>query len=63
MGDDDAALDNISDEDCVKDLLANPVTQVFTLQGCDVSAQRENLPFGIYILRLGNLKKKIIIYK
>ena len=57
------AIDNILSELAIQELLANPATQVFTLQGYNVTAQRENLPAGTYILRLGNKAIKTSINK
>lgn len=46
--------------DCIY-LLNNPETQIYNLQGNDVNSARNNLPAGIYILRLGNKVGKMII--
>ncbi len=43
------------------DILTNPKIKVFTLQGNDVTAQRDNLPSGTYIIRLGNKAGKVTI--
>jgi hypothetical protein len=56
-----SALEDIFAEHTIVELLANPATQVFTLQGNDVSTQRANLPTGTYILRLGNKAGKVVI--
>ena len=56
-----SALEDIFAEHTTAELLANPATQVFTLQGNDVSTQRANLPTGTYILRLGNKAGKVVI--
>lgn len=45
----------------VRDLLANPAIKVYNLQGYDVSANRNDLPAGVYILRLNNQAAKVTI--
>ena len=45
----------------VRDLLANPETKVYNLQGCEVSVNRNDLPAGVYILRLNNQAAKVTI--
>ena len=42
-------------------LLENPAVRVFNVLGADVTAHKDNLPQGAYILRVGNKVQKISI--
>ncbi len=55
------ALEDVFADQTLNELLANPETHVFTLQGVDITAKRNNLPSGVYILRLGNKAEKIAV--
>ena len=59
--DDDVSVLNIFAGHTLAELLANPETRIFTLQGSEVTAKRTNLQTGVYVLRLGNKTGKVII--
>ena len=57
----ESGISNISADADVLELLSNPATRIFTLQGYEVSANRYNLSAGVYILRLNNQAAKVTI--
>ena len=59
-------LNNTSLEDILlgqtlSELLTNPETQVFTLQGINITTTHNSLPPGVYILRIGDRTCKVTI--
>lgn len=55
------ALEDVNEDYTLDELLSNPETKVYTLQGNDVTAQRNSLPAGVYVLHLGNKSGKVVI--
>ena len=55
------AVENLLSQEELQALLANPATRIFNLQGNELTAMRDNLPAGVYILRLGNKAGKVVI--
>ena len=55
------AVENLLSQEELQALLANPATRIYNLQGNELTAMRDNLPGGVYILRLGNKAGKVVI--
>ena len=58
----ESGVNNVLADDSVLELLSNPATRIFTVQGNEVSVGRENLPAGVYVLCLDNRVVKVMIH-
>ena len=54
-------LEEITNPETLQEMFQNPCTHIYNLQGMDVTASKNNLPVGTYILRLGNKAGKIML--
>lgn len=54
-------LEEITSPEQLQEMLQNPNTRIYNLQGMDVTANRNRLPAGTYIMRNGHKTGKIIL--
>ncbi len=55
------AVENLLSQEELQSMLQNPATRIYNLQGNELTAMRDNLPAGVYILRLGDKAGKVVI--
>lgn len=54
-------LEEITSPEQLQEMLQNPNTRIYNLQGMDVTSSKDNLPMGTYIMRNGQKTGKIIL--